>query len=229
MAAAIVDRMLLKIPDVTQALLRRGAQVAVYGLKECAYDIPEHRMGYCLATRHVEGFGGDSKNTISSISEANVMRLRSGRYATQYPHEMILVHEFGHAVHLVGIDGLADHTLSDRIKACYRHAKDAGLWHDTYAISNHEEYFATMGTIWFNVMQEGVDGRWDGIRGPVNTRAELKEYDPQAFALMQELYSAQALPAPWDRNTDSFAIDGSPRRAMQGYDIQEKFDWDFIR
>lgn len=229
MVADIVDRMLVKIPQVADELLRRNAQVAVYGLKENAYDIPGHRMGYWLATRHVEGFGGEMVNTLSSISEANVIRLRSGRYATMYPHEMILVHEFGHAIHLVGIDGLEDKTLSERVKRCYRNAKEKGLWPDTYAISNHEEYFATMGTIWFNVMQEGVDGRWDGIRGPVNTREELKVYDPDAYELMSDLYSEEPLPAPWDHNTDNYDIDGTPRHRMDAYDIEDKFDWEFIQ
>ena len=107
-AAVIVDMMPEKLPQVAQELVRRQASVAVYGLKENAFDVPGHRMGYLLATRHIEGFGGEMTNPLSSISEANVIRLRSGRYATSYPHEMILVHEFGHAIHLVGMDGLED-------------------------------------------------------------------------------------------------------------------------
>lgn len=229
-AAVIVDMMLEKLPQVAQELVRRQASVAVYGLKENAFDVPGHRMGYLLATRHIEGFGGEMTNPLSSISEANVIRLRSGRYATSYPHEMILVHEFGHAIHLVGMDGLEDKTLSNRVKECYQHAKDAGLWHDTYAISNHEEYFATLGTIWFNVMQEGVDGRWDGIRGPVNTRRELEEYDPQGYELMKDIYPYRLLPAPWDHNTDHYDINGNLRAFMQTYDLgPDKFDWDFIK
>ena len=230
LAVEIIDIMLEKLPEVAAELRRRNAGVSVYGLLENAYDIPEHRMGYLLATRHVEGFGGEMANPHSSISESNLIRLRSGRYATMYPHEMILVHEFGHAVHLVGIDGLEDQTLSQEIKFCYQHAKDEGLWPDTYAISNHEEYFATLGTVWFNVMQEGVDGKWDGIRGPVNTREELRMYDPMAYALMQKLYPDTVLPAPWDHNVDRFDISGAPRQEMRHYDLgPAKFKWEFLK
>lgn len=45
-ALAIIDMMLEKIPEVAEELVRRGAEVSVFGLLENAYDVPEHRMGY---------------------------------------------------------------------------------------------------------------------------------------------------------------------------------------
>ncbi len=224
-AAKIVDVMLEKRPEVAAKLVERGAEVAVYGLKHDAYDVPEHRMGYVLATRPVEGFGGEAENPIGSISEANLIRLRSGRYATRYPHEMVLVHEFGHTVHLVGINFLEDQTLADQVSAAYAHAVETGLWQNSYAISNYEEYFATLSTVWFNAMQEGIDGKWDGIRGPVNTRDELEEYDSQGYEMMAAVYPEKSLPRPWRFNKDDYDINGRPRI----YDLDTKFDWEFIR
>lgn len=223
-AAKIIDIMLAKRPDVARKLVERGAEIAVYGLKYDAYDVPEHRMGYMLATRPVEGFGGEADNPVGSISEANVIRLRSGRYATRYPHEMILVHEFAHTFHLVGLNFLEDQTDADAVRAAYAHAVEAGKWGNSYAISNYEEYFATLSTIWFNVMAEGIDGTWDGIRGPVNTREELEEYDPEGYALMARVYPEKSLPYPWRFNKDAYDITGRPR----SYDLDVKFDWDFI-
>ena len=161
---------------------------------------------------------------MGSISEANLIRLQSGRYATRYPHEMILVHEFGHTVHLVGINFLDDQSTADQVRAAYAHAVEAGLWPSSYAISNYEEYFATLSTVWFNVMEEGIDGRWDGIRGPVNTRDELLEYDPMGYELMASVYPEKSLPRPWRFNKDDYDIEGRPRV----YDLDTKFDWDFI-
>ena len=229
-AASILDTMLVKIPEIAKILAEKGAEVAIYGLLENAYDIPEHRMGYLLASRPVEGFGGTLDAPVSSISEANVIRLRSGRYATRYPHEMVLVHEYGHAIHLVGMKALPDQALSKQVMKTYQHAKKTGLWHDTYAISNYEEYFATMSTIWFNVMQEGVDGKWDGIRGPVNTREELKAYDPEAWKLMSQIYPDTVLPSPWDKNVNYYDLDGKPLSPdFEPYDLHsEKFEWQFI-
>lgn len=224
-AAGIIDVMLEKRPEVAAELVRRHADLAVYGLMYDAYDVPEHRMGYWLATRHVEGYGGEAANPMSSISESNLIRLRSGRYATMYPHECILVHEYGHAIHLVGINGLKDQTLAQLVRDTYAHAHDNGLWPSSYAISNYEEYFATLSTVWFNVMQEGVDGKWDGIRGPVNTRDELEEYDPDGYRMMAEIYPDKQLPRPWRFNKDVYDIHGRPRT----YDLDVKFDWEFIK
>ena len=79
-------------------------------------------------------------------------------------------------------------------------------------------------------MQEGVDGKWDGIRGPVNTREELRMYDPMAYALMKKLYPDALLPAPWDHNVDRFDISGAPRQEMRHYDLgPAKFKWEFLK
>ncbi|AEB06223.1 hypothetical protein Corgl_0095 [Coriobacterium glomerans PW2] len=223
-AAQIIDLMLEKRCDIASKLKERGAEVAVYGLKYDAYDVPEHRMGYLMATRPVEGFGGEAENAISSISEANLIRLRTGRYATRYPNEMILVHEFGHAIHLVGINFLEDQTCADQVRSAYRGACERNLWPDSYAISNYEEYFATLSTVWFDAMQEGIDGTWDGIRGPVNTRDELEQYDPSGYELMKSIYPEKSLPRPWRFGKDDYDINGRPRV----YDLDTKFDWEFI-
>ena len=57
----------------------------------------------------------------------------------------------------------------------YRHARAARtLARNSYAISNSDEYFATLSAIWFNVMNEcAKDDGWDGTRGPINTRRRL--------------------------------------------------------
>lgn len=52
-----------------------GAELAIYPLGEDAYDIPEHRVGCLYMHRHVEGYGGVIENPVSSISEANVLRI----------------------------------------------------------------------------------------------------------------------------------------------------------
>ena len=96
----------------------------------------------------------------TSISETNVLHILEGPYTTRYKHECILVHEFAHAVHLIGINYMKDTSLADEFRNLYAQAKADGLWPNTYAISNYEEYFATLSTVWFNVMEEGTNGTW---------------------------------------------------------------------
>jgi hypothetical protein len=215
-AIEIIDIMLSKLPEVAEVLRRYQAEVAIYGIHETAYSIPEHRGGYHSMPRHVEGFGGTVDGPVSSISEVNVMRFVQGERATTYKNEMILVHEFAHALHLIGLDYLEDKTLGNRVKQLHHDAKEAGKWPNTYAISNHEEYFATLSTIWFNVMEEGKEGAWDGTRGPVNTREELYVYDREAYELMKQLYPETKLPAPWDSTPDRYDITGNKRDVAKG-------------
>ncbi len=208
-ATVIVDRMLKKIPEVVKVLKQYHAEIAIYAPTETAYDIPEHRIGSMIMKRPVEGFGGVADDPVTSISEVNVLRILEGEHITRYPNEMILVHEFAHAIHLIGINYMEDKTLALEIKKAYEDAKAEGKWPNTYAISNYEEYFATLTTIWFNVMAESADGSWDGTRGPVNNRDELKRYDPQIYKIMKKIYSEDSFPPPWDETPNHYDINGT--------------------
>lgn len=209
MAKTIVDFMCLKLPEASAILKGVGAQLAIYPKDEDAYEIPEHRAGCLFLHRPVEGFGGTMFIPTTSISEVNVLHICEGEHVTRYTHECILVHEFAHALHLIGINYMKDTSLADEFRAIYKQAEKEGLWPHTYAISNYEEYFATLSTVWFNVMEEGQNGTWDGVRGPVNTRAELQEYDPRAYAFFAKIYSDEFLPAPWNTCQDLYDIHGN--------------------
>lgn len=209
MAVAIMDTMLEKQKAAAEKMIEFGAELAIYPLGEDAYDIPEHRVGCLYMHRYVEGYGGVIENPISSISEANVLRILEGEHATKYREELILAHEFAHGIHLIGVEHLEDRTLAEQFRILYQHAKNAGKWPNTYAISNYEEYFATLTTIWFNVMEEGKDGQWDGIRGPVNTREELMRYDREAYEFFKEFYPDKGFPIPWNETKNLYDIDGN--------------------
>ena len=219
------DLMLEKHPEIGVSIVESGADVALTSLKGDIYDAPEHRMGSRVLLRPCGGFGGEPTNPTNAFMTNCIIRLRSGRYATRYPYENILVHEFGHAVHLIGMRHLEDQTLFCRVQACYDNAVEHGLWPNTYAISNFDEYFATLSTVWFNFMAEGIDGTCDGIRGPVNTREELAVYDPMGYELMAEVYTDKFLPYPWDTNCDDYDIDGNPRRDLSRERPAVQLDW----
>ncbi|WP_166997169.1 LPXTG cell wall anchor domain-containing protein [Paramicrobacterium fandaimingii] len=203
LAAAQVDVELAKTKTgIAAQMTDFGCSLAVYASRENAYLIPEHRGGYDPEMYDVEGYGGSTyNNCVSSISERNVLRTRGNTdpfLNTSYTNENILIHEFGHAVKLVGIETMTDTTLADEFYAAYENAYLMGLWPNTYAIGNSDEFFATLSAIWFDVMAEKPD--WtDGVRSPINTRAELKEYDPTSYAFFEKIYPSDlTLPAPWD-------------------------------
>ena len=148
---------------------------------------------------------------VTSISERNLLRITEGPHATRYLNEFIMAHEFGHAVHLIGLNYLPDRTKANELLSAYENARRLGRWPNTYLIGNYEEYFATLTTVWFNVMAESADGTWDGVRGPVNKRDELKEYDPEAYAFFESIYPREGFAGRWSETPRLFYPDGSRR------------------
>ena len=125
-----------------------------------------------------------------------------GENQTGYRNENILVHKFGHSVKSLGMDLLEDQSLHDEFMALYNSRRALGMWPNTYAISNADEFFATMCTIWFSVMEESPD--WtDGVRGPVNTREDLLKYDPETYAFFDKIFPEDFLDDPWDPSDPS--------------------------
>ena len=211
-AAEMVDVLLSESSFLADKMVESGCFLAVYGPGEHAFYIPEHRGTYDESMLYVEGFGG----TTCSITEANVWHwLESTKdkpladYYTKYWDENILAHEFSHGIKISGMDILADQSLANEYQMIYRHAKAAGLWPDSYAISNSDEFFATLTTIWFNVMNEsGKDDYWDGVRGPINTRDELYNYDIDAYRFFSKIYPFATLGENWEDVADNYTVSG---------------------
>ncbi|MBO6164369.1 MAG: Ig-like domain-containing protein, partial [Lachnospiraceae bacterium] len=188
---------------IAERMAEFGCSLAIYSPHENVYLIPEHRSGYSYDMYDVEGYGGSTYNKgVSSIAERNITRTRDNTedpdLNTAYRNENILLHEFGHCVKSVGIDTLTDKTLSNEYKAVYKNAKEGGLWPNTYAMGNSDEFFATMCAIWFNNMAEKPT--WDdGVRCPINTREEMKKYDPVTYAYFEKILPSDiVLMSPWD-------------------------------
>ncbi len=223
-AAEIIDLMLSESPEIAEQLVRSGAQLVIFGKGEHAYYIPEHRSGYDEAMLYVEGFGG----TTCSVTESNIWHWVSGNtgpdssYKTAYANESVLVHEFAHGIKLAGFDVMADQSLADEYQMVYRHAKASGLWRNSYAISNSDEFFATLSSIWFNVMIEAYanDG-WDGVRGPINTREELYNYDPVSYNFFAKIYPYENLDGAWTPVPDTVTITGLGKEPAPDYDGAE--------
>ena len=188
---------------IAETLLSYGSSLAVYSPHENVYMIPEHRYGFRTSMYDLEGYGGNLwNNCTSSIAEANILRTRGNTadtyLNTMYPNENVLIHEFGHIIKSIGIEENPDQSYADAYFAAYEHAVEAGLWPNTYAISNSDEFFATMCAIWFNNMDD-VSSWNDGTRCPLNTRAEMQEYDPITYDFFKTILPADmTLPSPWD-------------------------------
>ena len=114
-----------------------------------------------------------------SCGEENLLCYKGDHYST----ENILIHEFAHAMHEMGLDSI-DEMFDRRLKEAYEQALAADLWKGTYAATNHKEYWAEGVQSWFDTNRPKPDDQ----HNHVDTRGELKEYDAKLAALIEGIY-----------------------------------------
>ncbi|MEO5713666.1 MAG: hypothetical protein ABIT37_09270 [Luteolibacter sp.] len=179
-AAVIVRGMLATRKDILQALAKEHIRLTVMACSERTCDIPEHSdlTPKEFWNRRARGLGASHERPSVSCAEENVLCCKGDPYST----ENILVHEFAHAIHLIGLEQ-TDPTFDSRLKKTYDAALAAGKWKNCYAAENHAEYWAEAVQSWFGTNREN-----DAIHNHVNTREELKEYDPDVAKLCAEVF-----------------------------------------
>ncbi|HEV7222792.1 MAG TPA: hypothetical protein VGN42_08830 [Pirellulales bacterium] len=178
-AAYLIDHMLSRT-DIRRAIVQSKARFVVMAPAEMTTDVPEHGdlRPKEYWDRRARGLGATDARPAVSCGEENLLCLRGDPYAA----ENILVHEFAHAMHQMGLDKI-DGEFDRRLREAYGEAMENGLWKGKYAATNHHEYWA-----------EGVQSWFDTNRPPdhdhnhVDTRDELKEYDPRLAALVAEVF-----------------------------------------
>ena len=179
-AAFVVRSMLKQRPDILRQLAANRVRLAVMATNERTCDIPEHSdlSPAEYWNRRARGLGATHARPCVSCAEENVLNL----IGDPYDKECVLIHEFAHAIHLMALVDL-DNGFQKRLDKCYRNAMNRGLWKGKYAASNSEEYWAEGVQSWFDCNREN-----DGSHNHVNTRVELKEYDPSLSDLIQSVF-----------------------------------------
>jgi len=179
-AAYLVDLMLSKRPDVREAMVRSGSRLIVMAHDEFTTNVPEHShlRPRDHWDRRARGLGGSQTDPVCSCGEENLLAYPGDPYAA----ECILIHEFAHNIHLRGLVRV-DETFDARLKRVYDRAMAKGLWKTKYASINHHEYFAEGVQSWFDDNREN-----DHDHNHVNTRRELREYDPDLAAICEEVF-----------------------------------------
>ena len=184
-ARRLISEMLTNRRDVLSTLAANSVRVAIMAESSGITELPELSDLY-EAFPGVDwdnrtrggGVGPTFERPVIAIAEENLLC-----YSTDlFPNEEILVHEAAHAVLQMGIEsqpgGVA---FRQELERAYRDALDAGLWQNTYAAENPDEYWAEGVQSWF-----GVNDPPGPIHNEINTRRELEEYDPALAALIRE-------------------------------------------
>lgn len=171
-------------PLVLSNLVKAGVQVHIIGRDQITTDLPEWRHDKGKPIPEYNGLTRDQRTRgmggrLTSCGEENLLRLQKDRY---YGRDICL-HEFAHAVRNFGITTEVRNVFA----AQYRRSLDKGLWRESYAGSNPDEFFAEL-TMWYF----GTHGDL-GMTGskPENGREGLRKYDTEAFAVFDDFYNGK--------------------------------------
>jgi len=209
-AAWVVRQMLTNRADILHALATNDARLVVMAHNEYTTDIPEQAAmtPKVYWDRRARGLGG----RIASCAEENLLCFAGDPYST----ENILVHEFAHVIHGVGMRAL-DPTFDRRLRDAFQSATNAGLWKNTYAATSPGEYWAESVQDWFDNNRSN-----DALHNHVATRAQLKEYDPKVAALCAEVFGE----IPW-RYQKPMTREAAGRAHLAGYNPKTapSFQW----
>lgn len=171
---------------VLKSMVDYGTQVAVMARYEGTSDLPEHKWYYDNDTTlnmdvRARGMEGTLEIPLTSCAEENVLAYQ----IDQYHAEDILIHEFAHSIHLIGLKRI-DPEIDNKLQALMDAAIAEGKYTNTYALENHIEYWAEAVQNWFNVNAEVPLP--DGKHNWVNCRDDLKSYDPRMYAFLAQYF-----------------------------------------
>jgi hypothetical protein len=176
----IVTHILAGRPDILETMAKNGTRLIIIGKDQVYTDMPEYRNhpNPTFQNERVRGTGGFG---ITSFGEENLLNLPLDRY----DDESIGVHEFCHT-----IDAALrriDPTWSQRLTQTYRNAINKGRWKYAYASTNPAEYWAEICQSYFDCNRIN---NWN--HGPIATREQLKQYDPEGYELVKTTFKLTA-------------------------------------
>jgi len=179
-AHELIGKMLASRPDVLKEMVEADVRFVVIGANEGVTEIPEysHMKPKAFWDERSRGFGG----RITSCGEENLLCYPVDRY----DDESIFVHEFAHSIHGLGLSRI-DKDFNAKLRELYDKAISKGLWKFTYASSNPGEYWAEGVQSWFDCNRQN-----NYNHNHVNTREELKAYDPDLAKFIAEAFGHTA-------------------------------------
>lgn len=190
----IARHMLSRIPEAREEMIKCHFRIGVVAYTENITDLPECKMMPIWWPdtdwdARGRGYGATLAIPVMSIGEENVIKIPD--FNERYWDQSIMVHEFAHNVDfaLSRIDQNFKTALAD----AFASAESAGLWKDSYSMTNSAEYFAEGAQAWFNTCSIVVPNI-NGV-GTFNLkdRNQLKFYDAKLYELCASVFPEEPL------------------------------------
>jgi len=211
-AVYLIDHMLEGREDIRKAMIRNKVRFVVMAYSELTTDVPEHSdlEPNRFWDRRARGLGATRVRPAVSCGEENLLRFPGDHYQ----RENILIHEFAHAMHEMGLNSI-DVEFDRALERQFREAMKKGLWKGKYAATNRCEYWAEGVQSWFDTNRQN-----DHDHNHVDTREELKEYDPGLAAIIEKVFGD----GEWRYERPSEREDAGH---LAGYDPKKapRFEW----
>jgi hypothetical protein len=189
-AARRIDRLIGRSEGIADNIRRLGVRMCVIGKDQQTSDLPMYR--------HMKGKLVDGKQTFdqrgrgygglyASCAEENLLLLPSDRFRD---HRDICSHEFAHTILAYGLC----REVRDKVEQQWKKSIAAGKWKTMYAAGNAHEFFAEL-TMWYL----GSRGDYGKAEPPPSIGAGwLRSYDPDAYELLDSIYSGRLAPGRID-------------------------------
>ena len=186
-AAERMAVMLAARPDIAEAIASSIERVAIIGRDQRITTLPDFEALYSTHpgtdwNRLGRSFPGTEEIPVMAGAEENLLCLESDRYKG----EDMFVREFGWMMRRFGIAAV-DPGLDRDIESAYIRAIAADLWQNTVAEVNSDMYWAEGVQSFFDANNEETDEK-DQVHNQVDTRDELRAYDPLLHALLIEVF-----------------------------------------
>ncbi len=179
-------------PAIRAALQSAHVRVGIMAETEVTTDMPGHAdlnrvFPQTNWNTRARGLGATLARPLSSVGEENLL----GRPTDRYRGENILVHEFAHTVWELGVQRLPDGEARQReLLLAFGAAIRQGRWENTYAAPNAREHFAAGVQSYFDANLSASPA--DGIHNDIDTRDELRTYDPALYAIIERVFPPSA-------------------------------------
>jgi hypothetical protein len=183
-----LGRMLRHLPVAVHNLVDVGAEMQIIGKDQQTSDLPSQRHWKGIAYEsYGKQFASIDERTrgvgelAASCGEENLLKLPSDRYKD---HRDICTHEFAHTLLNYGLSS----NVREQVQGQFEKSMEKGLWKTAYASTNFDEFFAELSMWYF-----GSRGDCGQIKPrPEVGRDWLRRYDPDAFALLENIYSGHS-------------------------------------
>ncbi len=163
------------IPDFQKIMIEKGAMLAIYGRNQTVRDVPATYTFSLSTMPNVAGLGGTLSQPITVTHESDL----DGYWK---PCNRVTIHELSHALRDIVLLSNVRGFLSNS-NGTFADGVSKGLWEGAYAGTNADENWGEGLNAYFSSYADASGTNY------VRDRADLAEYDPGLFALIEGVFN----------------------------------------